>query len=162
MGTKTKKQKVIICLSWLIVGLIAAAVFYLSNQRADESAALSQLFEIRIGRLLHIQISDFIVRKFAHATEFFVLACAVFAALYATLEKKKPAITLLVCFLYSVSDEIHQYFIPGRACRLFDVGVDSAGAALGILICMIFLFIKNHKKTKRISKTEQIKNRQIN
>ena len=30
--------------------------------------------------------------------------------------------------LYAVTDEIHQYFVPGRACRLLDVTVDTCGA----------------------------------
>ncbi|MCR4615520.1 MAG: VanZ family protein [Clostridiales bacterium] len=148
MREKSKKQIVCLCVSWFVVALILAAVFYLSSQPADESAALSRFFEIRISRFFSIKLSDFTVRKLAHATEYFILACAVFNALYVTFEKKKPAVTFLICFLYAVSDEFHQYFVPGRACRLFDVGVDSAGAVLGLLVCIAVLIIKTRKRVR--------------
>ena len=38
-------------------------------------------------------------------------------------------ITVLICFLYAVSDEIHQSFVPGRACRLLDILIDTSGSA---------------------------------
>lgn len=37
------------------------------------------------------------------------------------------------CALYACSDELHQYFVPGRSCKLFDVCVDSTGAFFGAL-----------------------------
>lgn len=37
------------------------------------------------------------------------------------------------CALYACSDEFHQYFVPGRSCKLFDVCVDSTGAFFGAL-----------------------------
>ena len=45
--------------------------------------------------------------------------------------------------LYSVTDEIHQMFVPGRSCELRDVAIDSCGVATGILLCTI---IKKWKK----------------
>jgi len=39
-----------------------------------------------------------------------------------------------LCFAYAVSDEFHQYFVPGRGPRWGDVMLDSFGAALGIII----------------------------
>ena len=38
------------------------------------------------------------------------------------------------CALYACSDELHQYFVPGRSCRFFDVCVDSTGAFFGALL----------------------------
>lgn len=37
------------------------------------------------------------------------------------------------CALYACSDEFHQYFVPGRSCKFFDVCVDSTGAFFGAL-----------------------------
>jgi len=49
-------------------------------------------------------------------------------------------ITVAVCFLYAISDEVHQYFVPGRACRVFDVIVDTSGS---IFFCLVFtIFVK--------------------
>ena len=53
----------------------------------------------------------------------------------------------LVAALYAVSDEIHQYFVPERACALMDMGIDSAGAAAGVLI-VYFIYRKNRKITR--------------
>ncbi len=48
---------------------------------------------------------------------------------------KTPACTaLIIGFLYAVSDEIHQYFVPGRAMQTRDVLIDTAGVLLGICI----------------------------
>lgn len=46
----------------------------------------------------------------------------------------------IFCVLYAVSDEIHQAFVPGRACRFFDVCVDSIGVLTGILLFFILFF----------------------
>ena len=43
-------------------------------------------------------------------------------------------IPLLIGFLYAVSDEIHQHFVPGRAMQARDVLIDTAGVLLGIWI----------------------------
>ena len=54
----------------------------------------------------------------------------------------------LVAALYAVSDEIHQYFVPERACALMDMGIDSAGAAAGVLIVALILTRKTLIKNK--------------
>lgn len=45
-----------------------------------------------------------------------------------------PLLSWVFCILYAASDEIHQIFVPGRACMLTDVCIDSAGALLGIAL----------------------------
>ena len=40
---------------------------------------------------------------------------------------------------YAITDEIHQYFVPGRFCDWKDVCIDSAGVALGCLICSLIV-----------------------
>ena len=52
-------------------------------------------------------------------------------------------ITIAICFLYAVSDEIHQYFVPGRACRLFDVLIDTSGSAFFCLVYYVYTKITN-------------------
>jgi VanZ family protein len=47
---------------------------------------------------------------------------------------------LLIVFIssvYGVVDEIHQYFVPGRDCNVWDWIADTLGAALGALISML-------------------------
>lgn len=52
-------------------------------------------------------------------------------------------ITVAICFLYAISDEIHQYFVPGRACRVFDVLIDTSGSAFFCLVYFVFSKITN-------------------
>jgi VanZ family protein len=40
----------------------------------------------------------------------------------------------LVSVLYAASDEYHQTFVPGRSGRLVDVGVDTIGALVALLV----------------------------
>lgn len=42
--------------------------------------------------------------------------------------------SILISFLYSVTDEFHQIFVPGRSWQFFDILVDNAGAGLAIAI----------------------------
>ena len=40
--------------------------------------------------------------------------------------------------LYGISDELHQAFVPGRGNSIWDVGIDAAGALIGLLIWRFF------------------------
>lgn len=86
-----------------------------------------------------------LTRKLAHFTAYLVLGVLLSLTLISFgIKDKRCFITgLLLCALYAVSDEVHQYFVPGRACRLLDVLIDSSGSAAGAgavyLIRMLFL-----------------------
>jgi len=65
-----------------------------------------------------------------------------------TLTKGKPSrllifLGILIAFAYSISDEIHQYFIPGRASAIKDIITNS----IGIIITSIAY--NNHCKCKK-------------
>jgi len=55
----------------------------------------------------------------------------------------------IISFIYAVSDEVHQIFIPGRTATIRDVYIDMFGVILGMCIVTIVLKIYN-KKSKRI------------
>lgn len=42
------------------------------------------------------------------------------------------ALSFALAVLYGVTDEVHQAFVPGRSASEVDIGVDAAGAALGV------------------------------
>ncbi len=81
---------------------------------------------------------DFVLRKIAHMVEFGFLAVLVIRALTKTVQNW-PAVRLLgvgaaASFLYAISDEVHQYFVPGRTASFGDVLIDGCGIMLAILI----------------------------
>jgi VanZ family protein len=71
---------------------------------------------------------DTVLRKCAHASEYAILALL----LYRAIGRELPA--FLIGFAYAVTDEIHQAFVSGRHASPFDVSMDAAGLALGLLL----------------------------
>lgn len=135
--------------SWsLLIGFMAV-VFWFSDQTAIASTDTSSSF---IETVLNIvtfsllspekltEIAILIetpVRKLAHFTLYFIMGLLSFNALYNSNQKsaKKLIIfSLLICFFYAVSDEVHQIFVPGRAGMIGDVIIDTAGSLSGIFL----------------------------
>jgi len=76
---------------------------------------------------------DFIIHKSVHITEYFVLFVLSYKAF-----RKNIFISLSFVILYSLSDEFHQRFVPGRNGRIEDSLVDITGALLGFLFIWKF------------------------
>lgn len=138
---KTKKK---IIYSGILVLLIMAMIFFFSAQNANESSLLS-------GRFVSLFIKFFVknydlmdptrqlafknllssvLRECAHCAEFGILGISLM--LHLKNFKKKFAYVFLIGAVYSVSDEIHQIFVPGRTCQFMDVMIDCIGLFLGI------------------------------
>ncbi len=47
---------------------------------------------------------------------------------------RQVGISTLIASLYGLSDEIHQYFVPGRSSEVLDWVADSLGALIGALL----------------------------
>ena len=90
-------------------------------------------------------LSDFIVRKAAHFTEYFIL----YILLYRAINTKRNGDikvfigSILIVFLYACSDEFHQAFVPGRGPAFRDVLVDTCGGLTAFLIMYIVTLKKN-------------------
>lgn len=80
----------------------------------------------------------FMIRKFAHLSEYAILALLLLrVSLRVTNFKNKAILYASVwagCFIVAVSDEFHQTFVASRSASIVDVMIDSAGAALGLLV----------------------------
>jgi VanZ family protein len=98
---------------WLPVVLWAGVIF-----------ALSSIPSLGTG----LGSWDTVLRKCAHVTEYAILALL----LYRALGRELPA--FLIGFAYAVTDEVHQAFVKGRHASPFDVAMDAAGLALGLLV----------------------------
>ena len=100
------------------------------------------------------------VRKAAHMTEYFLLAVAVSFPLYVYGVRGIWLILLagIICVGYAGFDEYHQSFVQNRGPSAKDVGIDSIGAFLGILLVQAFCWSTLHnparpKKKRRRKKT---------
>lgn len=131
----------------------------MSAQHADKSSQLSgglvsevvelicpnfdSMSETQQSGITHT--ATFIVRKTAHFSEYFVLGILGFLVAN-TYQKYKFSVRILsaivFCVLYAVSDEAHQFFVPGRACRFFDVCIDTAGSVAAIALLAVVLYRK--------------------
>ena len=140
----------ILALVWMCV------IFAFSAQTKEESSVVSQGFSYRIvnttGLLLHLHIDEEqlreianaiegFVRKGAHMTEYAILAILVYVWLgrWQLSHRRMACTAAVLTMLYACSDEFHQLFVAGRAGRVSDVLVDSAGAVVGLAL---FLFFK--------------------
>ena len=155
-------MKKIIFTAILIIHM--CVIFGFSMQPARDSGAQSKGFTVAVMNMIpgmntksvdeKNQIAeniDFYIRKCAHFSIYTVLG---FLSFFAFLSydgirncKYKYLYILVFCLLYAVSDEIHQYFVPGRACRVFDVGVDFCGSLFGVYLASVLTkFLKRKKK----------------
>lgn len=84
-----------------------------------------------------------LLRKLAHFTEFACLG-AVLCWLMGMLQKH-PALALACGMAAACVDETIQRFVPDRGPSLWDVGIDTCGVIVGILILLIGHSIRKTK-----------------
>ena len=147
---------------WIAVVLWMTVIFLFSAQTGNQSGntsgevvrwfiglfyrnfeALPPAEQTRILGIVHL-----LIRKGAHFTEYAVLAMLVANAIRNRIPDRSW-FPVVFSSLYAVTDEIHQYFVPERACRFLDVCIDTAGAAFGTAIFVLLIVIKNRISPKR-------------
>jgi VanZ family protein len=79
-------------------------------------------------------VLDEILRKTAHFLEYLILYVLFFRALNWQKPKKNFWLPFVLTFVYSFSDEFHQFFVPTRSARFYDVLIDGSGTFIGGLI----------------------------
>jgi VanZ family protein len=88
--------------------------------------------------------------KFQHFLAYFVLSAAL--GLWFSRESwqkrrfRTVIITILLASFYGIIDEVHQSFVPGRNCTVWDWLADTIGAVLGACGFMLFLRITGKRK----------------
>ncbi len=143
-----EKNKPLAVVFWLLTAAVMVFIFMFSSDTGAESEELSQSLLGIIVEFIGKFISHNTLRKLAHFTEFAALGFCLSGAIHFTFGKRKLYLPLIPAVIYAVSDEIHQYFVPDRACRIFDVLVDSAGSATGIAIFLLIIFLINKVSKK--------------
>ena len=142
----TKKRKIYVAVSWVLVLACMGVIFYMSSAGGEESAEMSNSLIQRIFELTGLNISSFVIRKLAHFCEFAGLALLITNAVFASFESKKSTVVAFfgTC-IYAAGDEIHQIFSDGRACQIRDILIDCSGALLGVAVAyFIILLYKKH------------------
>ncbi len=145
----------------IIVIAIMAFIFFQSALPADLSKEESGKIVSFIVRLFQgvLPIDReklvFIVRKGAHFTEYTILGFFLVPAVKEWMSADQAQmpdiagrthlISWLTGTLYAVTDEIHQYFVPGRSCELRDMGIDSCGVLAGVLIAGLAMRLKERR-----------------
>lgn len=142
------KRRLLLFGSWGLVALCMAVIFLLSHEPASASQSRSDGVIAALFARFGVELSSHFVRKAAHALEYCGLALLLYGAYFVSFRTPQPTLSWLTAALYAASDEVHQFFIPGRACQLRDVFVDSLGAAAGILFCTILFLILRRKLRK--------------
>lgn len=159
-----KKIKIIKIVNILLILVWMATIFGFSKEEGESSSGTSRyVTEVMVDAFTNEEIStkekeDIIenlqpvVRKCAHYT-IYLIGGLLFINLFNTYnlsEKQKIIYSLILAIIYACTDEIHQYFVPGRSAKVIDVFIDS----LGVLTGIVFFYI-----AKKV--VQSIKDRQL-
>ena len=128
---------------WVPVIVWAGVIFYMSTREFGASFSNGLLSDIlaffHIGvshRTFHLLAMGF--RKLGHFTEYSIFAIFLYYAIgddhRSTWNPRKALACILLAGLYSLTDEFHQRFVPGRGPSIVDCGFDTIGATLGMVI----------------------------
>lgn len=155
------KKRFFQCLAWLLVILWMGLIFSFSGQTAEVSGKISSSTTAKIIAQIYpgfdslspdeqakiIDTTEHFVRKIAHLTEYFILsALLVFALLFNDfLPINRAILAVLISLVYAATDEIHQLFVSGRACRLSDILIDTSGAAIFAALYLLVVKLFNKK-----------------
>lgn len=106
-------------LYWLPSILWMGVIFYLSGRTGGQ---LNSMFPF---------LNSF---NWGHLVAYFILGFLVYYAFSKTSNNRWIAFgALFICFIYGLTDEYHQSFVPGRSPELLDLFNDVLGAGMGIL-----------------------------
>jgi len=132
-----------VVLVWAVTAAWAASISVFSTGAYSGSVTGWLLAQILLS--LHIHLAPhtfatihFLIRKLAHCSEYAIFGLL----LYHSFKPRHPKDwnarsafgALVVAGLFSLVDEYHQSFVPGRTASLVDCGIDTAGALLGMVV----------------------------
>ena len=163
-----RQKYAVLFLLWLIPVIWMGFIFSLSAETAAESSETSGSLLSAILSVLNdefdsysaeeqkalVENYSFLIRKAAHfsvyaALGFFLSNVFDYQNRIIGIKRNRFCVvpSIAVGGLYAVSDEIHQYFVPGRSCEVRDMIIDTAGVLLGV-VCSRFLIHFLEKKKK--------------
>lgn len=158
LTTKKLSQRTCICgvgvpwrrrliIRWIVTVAWAGLIFYLSTQKFGTSFSEGLLDEALGSVHWHISVHAFeilhtLFRKLAHVTEYGIFGLLLYGSLelepQTSWSFRRMVLALVIVAVYSLTDEFHQLFVPGRGASLVDCGIDTAGGGFG----MLFLYLQ--------------------
>jgi VanZ family protein len=113
-------------------------------------------------RILHITVPQrtfsllhALLRKLAHLIEYAVFALLLYGPhgekSRGLWRLRRAALCILGAAAYSLTDEFHQLYVPGRNGSLLDCALDTFGAALAMLVPYTQQQISQHRSKKAFS-----------
>ncbi len=123
-----------------IVERVISKVLYATNEAGITDSHPDEEKLTKAAKLINAPL-----RKVVHATVYFVLALLLLTISRIIFGSKKYllscTITILLCFIFAMTDEYHQTFVDGRTGQMMDVMIDTAGACVGILLFSSYYLI---------------------
>lgn len=126
-------------------------IFFLSHQPDLNTVPLLERLGI-LPQISNKQLAnelEYVLRKSAHVLEYAVLYILVFSTIagFTKQENEKQRaftflVSLLLCFAFAVTDEIHQSFVAMRSARIFDIIFDTFGIFWGQVLVLVCQTIK--------------------
>jgi len=154
----------------ILLVLTFISIFNFSNQDGQASSGVSRKVAKKIidiypytknlneeNKKQIVEKIQPIIRKGAHLSIYTLVGILMmsFISTYNIKLKYRFLISILVGLGYASSDEIHQSFIPGRNASIIDVGIDTSGVLLGIILVLIIISVyKKITKNKIIGQEE--------
>ena len=126
---KNKKLNLILVIIWMTI------IFIMSSFNSTESSSQSNFIVDIVANIFHITNTStlsIIIRKLAHYTEYLILGILVMNL--NNNKSKSIYLSIIICLLYAISDDFHQFFVPGRSCQILDIAIDFLGSLTGIFI----------------------------
>lgn len=107
---------------WLIASSYAAFIYYLSSRTSFDLHS-SFFAADKVGHLVLYLFFGFIVHWALLATRF-------------RTHRHLAVISVVLVALYGLTDEFHQFFVPGREASFWDWGADVLGGVIGVRLAI--------------------------
>lgn len=123
---------------WVLLILTLALIFSSSLANGEESGAFSEKVFLWIESVLvkvHLEwiLTEFLLRKIGHFTEFFLLGLEL-TVLFRIVRKKSWVNPAFFGLLAGLADETIQIYSAGRVSAVTDVWIDFSGVLVGMLL----------------------------
>lgn len=123
-------------LTIIMIAIMMGIIFLFSSYDAVSSAKQSKVVVDVINK--YMPINSFYIRKLAHFSLFFLLELVLYIGIRMLVTKFPGLYSILILIVYAISDEVHQYFIPGRSCEIRDMFIDICGGLCALLIIKLW------------------------